>query len=198
MRTGESLVPMSEDRLRSIFNEGSPNWVNQNSKTSLKEAEIIEYLDTPGPRLPPAVGRTRRSPCAAACSGPRRPPAWSRPRPPCARGPARPPASAAAPRRTPCDALAGARERGMVGGALVQAVAEELAQGEAVADLQGDAAFGVEARQVAEQQHAEVRAGGQRAAAELVAPWGPGAGRRPSGRRIPELACACPSPCNQL
>ena len=38
------------------------------------------------------------------------------------------------------------RVRGMVGGALVQAVAEELAQGEAVADLQGDAAFGVEFR----------------------------------------------------
>lgn len=46
MRSGESLVPMSEDQLRIIFAEGTPNWLEQPSKENLSAQDIIELLDT--------------------------------------------------------------------------------------------------------------------------------------------------------
>ena len=46
MRSGEELVPMSEDRLRSIFAEGRPDWLEEPSKTNLAGADVIELLDT--------------------------------------------------------------------------------------------------------------------------------------------------------
>jgi len=46
MRSGESLVPMSEDQLRKIFAEGKPDWLEEHSKTSLHADEIIRLLDT--------------------------------------------------------------------------------------------------------------------------------------------------------
>ena len=46
MRSGESLVPMSEDQLRKIFAEGRPDWLEEHSKTNLQPEEIIQLLDT--------------------------------------------------------------------------------------------------------------------------------------------------------
>jgi ATP-dependent DNA helicase RecG len=46
MRSGESLVPMSEDQLRKIFAEGRPDWLEEHSKTSLPIDEVIRLLDT--------------------------------------------------------------------------------------------------------------------------------------------------------
>lgn len=45
MRCGESLVPMSEDRLRQIFSEGRPDWLDEPSRTGLSDAEVVELLD---------------------------------------------------------------------------------------------------------------------------------------------------------
>src|SRR5579862_42896 len=46
MRSGEALVPMSEDQLRKIFAEGEPSWLEDYSKTGLGAEEVIELLDT--------------------------------------------------------------------------------------------------------------------------------------------------------
>ncbi len=46
MRSGESLVPMSEDQLRRIFAEGKPDWLEEHTKTGLDAQEIVEVLDT--------------------------------------------------------------------------------------------------------------------------------------------------------
>ncbi len=46
MRSGEALVPMSEDQLRRIFAEGKPDWNEEHTKTGLGQQEIIELLDT--------------------------------------------------------------------------------------------------------------------------------------------------------
>src|SRR5215469_15223782 len=46
MRSGESLVPMSEDQLRKIFAEGEPDWLEQSSQTDLASSDVIELLDT--------------------------------------------------------------------------------------------------------------------------------------------------------
>jgi ATP-dependent DNA helicase RecG len=46
MRSGESLVPMSEDQLRKIFAEGKPDWLEEHSKTGLQPDEVIQLLDT--------------------------------------------------------------------------------------------------------------------------------------------------------
>lgn len=46
MRSGESLVSMTEDRLRTIFAEGGPDWLDEPSKTGLDAQEVIELLDT--------------------------------------------------------------------------------------------------------------------------------------------------------
>lgn len=46
MRSGESLVPMSEDRLREIFAEGAPDWLEEISQYGLSEDDVAELLDT--------------------------------------------------------------------------------------------------------------------------------------------------------
>ncbi len=46
MRSGEELVPMSEDRLRLIFAEGQPDWLEEPSRTDLSAEQVVELLDT--------------------------------------------------------------------------------------------------------------------------------------------------------
>ncbi len=46
MRSGEELVPMSEDRLRTIFAEGQPDWLEEPSRVDLSAEQVIELLDT--------------------------------------------------------------------------------------------------------------------------------------------------------
>ncbi len=46
MRSGEALVPMSEDQLRKIFAEGEPDWLEEYSKTGLDAQQVVELLDT--------------------------------------------------------------------------------------------------------------------------------------------------------
>lgn len=46
MRSGESLVAMSEDRLRGIFSEGAPDWLEEPSREGLSPAEVVDLLDT--------------------------------------------------------------------------------------------------------------------------------------------------------
>lgn len=46
MRSGEELVPMSEDRLRVIFDEGKPNWLAEPSVEGVSAADVVGLLDT--------------------------------------------------------------------------------------------------------------------------------------------------------
>lgn len=46
MRSGSELVAMSEDRLREIFAEGTPDWLEEPSVTDLDDQQIIDMLDT--------------------------------------------------------------------------------------------------------------------------------------------------------
>lgn len=46
MRSGESLVPMSEDRLRSIFAEGQPDWLEEPAASGLDAEAVVNLLDT--------------------------------------------------------------------------------------------------------------------------------------------------------
>lgn len=46
MRSGASLVSMSEDRLRTIFAEGAPDWLEEPSIRNLDAQGIVEKLDT--------------------------------------------------------------------------------------------------------------------------------------------------------
>jgi ATP-dependent DNA helicase RecG len=46
MRSGSALVPMSEDRLRAIFAEGKPDWLEEPSLTALSGQDVITLLDT--------------------------------------------------------------------------------------------------------------------------------------------------------
>ena len=46
MRAGEALVPMSEDRLRQIFAEGQPDWLEEPSRSGLAAQQLVELLDT--------------------------------------------------------------------------------------------------------------------------------------------------------
>lgn len=46
MRSGEELIPMSEDQLRRIFAEGEPDWLEEFSKVDLDAQQVIELLDT--------------------------------------------------------------------------------------------------------------------------------------------------------
>jgi predicted HTH transcriptional regulator len=46
MRSGEELVPMSEDQLRRIFAEGEPDWLEENSRRDLDAQTVVELLDT--------------------------------------------------------------------------------------------------------------------------------------------------------
>ncbi len=45
MRSGQELVPMSEDRLRAIFAEGQPDWGEQAAMDGLEAQEVVELLD---------------------------------------------------------------------------------------------------------------------------------------------------------
>ncbi|MBI1302772.1 MAG: MloB [Phycisphaera sp.] len=46
MRSGGSLVAMTEDRLRTIFDEGKPDWPDEVSRRGMTAQEVIETLDT--------------------------------------------------------------------------------------------------------------------------------------------------------
>jgi predicted HTH transcriptional regulator len=46
MRSGESLVPMSEDQLRRIFAEGKPDWVEEHAKSNLSARDVVDLLDS--------------------------------------------------------------------------------------------------------------------------------------------------------
>jgi len=46
MRSGEELVPMSEDQLRKIFAEGKPDWLGETAKEGVTSQDIIQLLDT--------------------------------------------------------------------------------------------------------------------------------------------------------
>lgn len=46
MRAGESLVPMSEDKLRTIFDEGKPDWLEENYSDGFSGQDIVQLLDT--------------------------------------------------------------------------------------------------------------------------------------------------------
>jgi len=46
MRSPEGTVFMTEDRLRRIFDEGKPDWLEEHTKTGLTAQEIIHLLDT--------------------------------------------------------------------------------------------------------------------------------------------------------
>lgn len=46
MRSGEELVPMSEDQLRKIFAEGQPAWLEGVAKQNLTGQDLIQLLDT--------------------------------------------------------------------------------------------------------------------------------------------------------
>jgi ATP-dependent DNA helicase RecG len=45
MRAGASLVPMSEDRLRNIFAEGAPDWLEEPALSQLADERVVELLD---------------------------------------------------------------------------------------------------------------------------------------------------------
>lgn len=46
MRSGEELVPMSEDQLRKIFAEGLPSWLEEIAKKDVIAQDVIQLLDT--------------------------------------------------------------------------------------------------------------------------------------------------------
>lgn len=46
MRSGEELVPMSEDQLRKIFAEGQPSWLDNPALNDQTAQDIIQQLDT--------------------------------------------------------------------------------------------------------------------------------------------------------
>ncbi|MBK6879652.1 MAG: putative DNA binding domain-containing protein [Elusimicrobia bacterium] len=46
MRSGEGLVPMSEDQLRRIFAEGEPGWLEEPSMRGLDAQKVVDLLDT--------------------------------------------------------------------------------------------------------------------------------------------------------
>ena len=46
MRSGEELVAMSEDKLRQIFMEGKPNWLERNALMNVSAQEVVQLLDT--------------------------------------------------------------------------------------------------------------------------------------------------------
>ena len=46
MRSGEELVPMSEDQLRRIFAEGEPDWLEEAATCNLSAQDVVGLLDT--------------------------------------------------------------------------------------------------------------------------------------------------------
>lgn len=48
MRSGQSLTPMTPDKLKRIFSEGEKNWLCKLAKTNITADEVIALLDTQG------------------------------------------------------------------------------------------------------------------------------------------------------
>jgi len=46
MRSGEELVPMSEDQLRRIFTEGQPGWLENAALNNVRAQDVVQLLDT--------------------------------------------------------------------------------------------------------------------------------------------------------
>jgi ATP-dependent DNA helicase RecG len=46
MRSGESLVPMTPDRLRAVFAEGKPDWLSEAAMKNVDAAQVVDLLDT--------------------------------------------------------------------------------------------------------------------------------------------------------
>lgn len=46
MRSTDGTVPMSEDRLRQIFDEGKPNWLMRPARDKCSAADVVQLLDT--------------------------------------------------------------------------------------------------------------------------------------------------------
>ena len=46
MRSGEELVPMSEDQLRRIFAEGQPGWLENVALANISAQDVVQLLDT--------------------------------------------------------------------------------------------------------------------------------------------------------
>lgn len=46
MRSTEDTVPMTEDRLRQIFNEGKPDWLARSARKNCSGDDIVQLLDT--------------------------------------------------------------------------------------------------------------------------------------------------------
>jgi len=46
MRAGQQLVPMSEDRLRTIFAEGAPDWLSEPALKNCDDSKVVKLLDT--------------------------------------------------------------------------------------------------------------------------------------------------------
>jgi ATP-dependent DNA helicase RecG len=46
MRSGEELLPMSEDQLRKIFDEGKPSWLDNPALQDQSAQDVIQLLDT--------------------------------------------------------------------------------------------------------------------------------------------------------
>ena len=46
MRSGEELVPMSEDQLRKIFAEGQPSWLENPALKDVSAQDVVQLLDT--------------------------------------------------------------------------------------------------------------------------------------------------------
>jgi ATP-dependent DNA helicase RecG len=46
MRSGEETVPMTEDRLRRIFDEGKPDWLSQMAREGCGADDVVRLLDT--------------------------------------------------------------------------------------------------------------------------------------------------------
>lgn len=46
MRSGQELVPMSEDQLRRIFSEGQPGWLENAALTNISAQDVVQLLDT--------------------------------------------------------------------------------------------------------------------------------------------------------
>ncbi len=46
MRSGEELVPMSEDQLRKIFAEGGPSWLEMPAMRDVSAQDVVQLLDT--------------------------------------------------------------------------------------------------------------------------------------------------------
>jgi len=46
MRSGDALMPMSEDQLRKIFSEGLPDWLEEVALNGLSGQDVVQLLDT--------------------------------------------------------------------------------------------------------------------------------------------------------